>query len=83
MGTTATDTVATRVTNTVRLASSSPAVIAFRCWLATLWQRHLRSSLEVRHDLHGKVLLLLELRRNEIPEPLGLAEMLEESAELR
>lgn len=81
VGTTPTDTVVAGVTKTACLGSSLATVIARGRWLA-LWQGHARSCLEVSQDLHSKVLLLLELRCDEIPEPLGLAEMLQESTEL-
>ena len=81
VGTAPTDTVVAGVTKTACLGSSLATVIARGRWLA-LWQGHARSCLEVSQDLHSKVLLLLELRCDEIPEPLGLAEMLQESTEL-
>ena len=81
LGTAATDTVVAGVTKTACLGRGLPTVIARGHWLA-LRQGNARSCLEVSQDRHGKVLLLFELRRDEISEPLGLAEMLKELAEV-
>ena len=49
---------------------------------STPWQRQPCFSLEICQDLHRELLLFLELRGDEVPQPLGLAEVFEESAEL-
>ena len=58
------------------LGSHLPTLVA-HCWLATAWQCKSRFGLQVIEDL-----LVLELGGDKIPQPLGLAEMLEELAEV-
>ena len=52
------------------------------CWLVTAWQCHACLRLQLCQDLHSELLLFLKLRGDEIPKPLGLAEMLKELAEV-
>jgi len=63
------------------LGSHLPTLVA-HCWLATAWQCKSRFGLQVIEDLNSELLLFLKLGGDKIPQPLGLAEMLEELAEV-
>lgn len=71
----------TAITKPFRLERHLTTMVALR-WLATRWQCQPCFSLEILEDLHSELLLFLELGGDEIPEPLGLAEVFEELAEV-
>ena len=74
-------TLLTAITKPFGLERHLPTSVAIR-WFATSWQCHACLRLQLCQDLHSELLLFLKLGGDKIPQPLGLAEMLEELAEV-